>query len=1076
MVQRLRFRFRAMIALAIFLSTAAVDAAVISWNADNNGTVGGDGAGSLPSLAAQAGVVQVGGWTNDFPAYEFTDLRDDLGNLTSLDIVPFSNAGTANISGSTHVGQDANGTWNKELLTGYLNSSAANGAGGSGVVLRQIPYSNYDIIAYFNSDDAARTGTVSNGTSTYSFKAAGAAGSFGGRGNAIFNEATAQSTTADSANYAIFSGLHGTNQTITVDIPDSGGLAGFQIVDRGSNIPNTITFDPNDAGVDKSVPTWGVDAAWPNFDNVRQSIEHIGQDNVDAVRVLVYFDEPLENLGRGNFGLNAAAKAKVDEHLARAAEVGKTNIPLTFGTGGTFPGEIDASYLQGGGVNVTEYARAIKATQEYINSKAGFTGSPIMAIEAFNEPDFELTYANSADLNSIIAQLKTYTEFQNTLMVAPSTLNSDVAQGWYDGVPEATAGSSHLLAGTLTNWTNFIDHVHDSGNPFVSMELHSMGEMLAGAERDMQIGMIWADVLRGRGTLIRASDGERLGYAEDLGNQSASAVYRAPDGQLYAFAGALERDYTSTHAAFRFESEQDVYFNGIPVREYYLHAKPDEFAQLPGGGVDPDDNDFENYGSASSEGSFALIDMDDSGIPALDGYRWKIVNKQDGSVMEVVSGGMDNGALIRSANDDGGDNQMWRITRTRNGYYHLYNANSGRTAEIAGFSLGNGTDVRQWGTADNQLQQWYIEEAGDGAFTIRNAFSNKYLDADLGSTNIFQWEGTGGTNQQWQFVLANPTDGPVAFYNMQNNVNDSAGTNHATAFGNPNFGTGPTNAPNTAIELDGTNDYVRLPNDIANSEDITIATWVKWDGGGAWQRIFDFGNDTDEYMFLTPSSGDGRMHFGITTTSNNGEYILETDPLPVGEWVHVALTLGGNTGILYLDGVPIVAGQILPDPTDFNPTNNFIGESQWANDPFFNGAISDFQIFDYALHMTQIAALIATESGDFNGDGVVDAADYTLWRDNSGSTGFAPFTLGDGNGDGSVTIEDYNIWRSQFGQTVGSSLQSSDAATVPEPSAIATAIALGTCCILLLARRRQGVRPRLAPATVSTIPETATRR
>lgn len=1025
---------RALVAsLSVVAFVAAIASAeVVSWNVDNNGTIGGDGAGSLPSLGALAGIEQVGGWTNDFPAFDYTNLRDSLGNPTTLDIAPFSNAGTWNINGFSHAGQDTNGTWNNELLSGYLNSGAANGAGGAGVVLSQIPYDNYNIIAYFNSDDATRTGTVSNGASTYSFKAAGAAGSLGGDGNATFFPANALTTTSDTANYAVFSNLTGTSQTITVDIPDFGGLAGFQLVNLGSSSPNTINFSPLAPGVEKSVPTWGVDAAWPNFDNVRQSIEHIGQPNVDAVRVLVYFDEPLVS-ARGTFELNAAAKMKIDEHLARAAEVGKTNIPLTFGTGGTYPGQIDATYLQGGGVNALQYARAIKATQEYINSQPGFTASPIMAIEAFNEPDFLLTYASPAGLNSIIAQLKTYSEFQNTLMVAPSTLNSDFAQGWYDQVPEATAGSSHLLAGSLTSWTDFIDHVNDSGKPFVSMELHSMGEILAGADRDMQIGMVWADVLRGRGTLIQASDGERLGYTEDFGNQSAAAVYRAPDGQLYAFAGALERDYTSTHSAFRFESDQPVYFNGIPVREYYLHAKPDEF-------VDATDNDFQHYGSASSEGSFATIDLDDSGIPALDGYRWKIVSVQDGSVMEVFGSGTGDGAQIRSAADDGDLNQLWRITQTRNGYIHLYNANSGRTAEIAGFSLGNGTDVRQWGTADNQLQQWYVEQAGDGSFHIRNAFSNKYLDADLGSANIFQWEGTGGSNQKWQFVLANPTHGPLARYTMQGDSLDSAGANHGTVIGSPTYEAGPTGAPNSAIEFDGVDDYVQLPGTVANSEDITVATWVKWEGGDAWQRIFDFGNDTNQYMFLTPSSSEGRMHFGITTSSDAGEYILETAELPTDEWVHLTLTLGGNTGILYINGVPQVAGQILPDPTDFNPTNNYIGASQWAQDPLFNGSIADFQIFDYALHPTQVAELIQMDNGDFNGDGIVNAADYTIWRDSLGATGLSPYDLGDANGDGAVTSEDYGIWRSQFGQSIPTALSLARsyaiAQAVPEPRAI----------------------------------------
>ncbi len=69
--------------------------------------------------------------------------------------------------------------------------------------------------------------------------------------------------------------------------------------------------------------------------------------------------------------------------------------------------------------------------------------------------------------------------------------------------------------------------------------------------------------------------------------------------------------------------------------------------------------------------------------------------------------------------------------------------------------------------------------------------------------------------------------------------------------------------------------------------------------------------------------------------------------------------------------------------------------------------------------------------GDFNGDGIVDVADYTIWRDSLGSAE----TVGggaDGNGDGIVDEDDYNLWVANFGNTIpGSAL----AVSVPEPSA-----------------------------------------
>jgi hypothetical protein len=76
------------------------------------------------------------------------------------------------------------------------------------------------------------------------------------------------------------------------------------------------------------------------------------------------------------------------------------------------------------------------------------------------------------------------------------------------------------------------------------------------------------------------------------------------------------------------------------------------------------------------------------------------------------------------------------------------------------------------------------------------------------------------------------------------------------------------------------------------------------------------------------------------------------------------------------------------------------------------------------------------DSGDFNGDGVIDAADYTVWRNAFGATGLEPFAPGDGNGDGQVDIEDYAIWKMQYGtSSVASATQS--ATSLPEPNSFA---------------------------------------
>ncbi|MGD9634765.1 MAG: galactose oxidase early set domain-containing protein, partial [Pirellulales bacterium] len=60
--------------------------------------------------------------------------------------------------------------------------------------------------------------------------------------------------------------------------------------------------------------------------------------------------------------------------------------------------------------------------------------------------------------------------------------------------------------------------------------------------------------------------------------------------------------------------------------------------------------------------------------------------------------------------------------------------------------------------------------------------------------------------------------------------------------------------------------------------------------------------------------------------------------------------------------------------------------------------------------------------GDFNHDDVVDAADYTVWRDNL---------------DGQYTEADYELWKNNFGMSAGAAAVAESSHAVPEASGIA---------------------------------------
>lgn len=94
-----------------------------------------------------------------------------------------------------------------------------------------------------------------------------------------------------------------------------------------------------------------------------------------------------------------------------------------------------------------------------------------------------------------------------------------------------------------------------------------------------------------------------------------------------------------------------------------------------------------------------------------------------------------------------------------------------------------------------------------------------------------------------------------------------------------------------------------------------------------------------------------------------------------------------------------------------------------------------------------------TLPGDYNGDGVVDPADYIVWRKNVGDT---TLLVADGNNDHHVDDGDYAVWRQNFGKTWQSLAYGAGGGTantfVPEPSA-AVLVALASFCAL--ARRRR---------------------
>jgi hypothetical protein len=95
--------------------------------------------------------------------------------------------------------------------------------------------------------------------------------------------------------------------------------------------------------------------------------------------------------------------------------------------------------------------------------------------------------------------------------------------------------------------------------------------------------------------------------------------------------------------------------------------------------------------------------------------------------------------------------------------------------------------------------------------------------------------------------------------------------------------------------------------------------------------------------------------------------------------------------------------------------------------------------------------LVNLPLGDYNRNGTVDAADYTVWQDSFGQIGAG--LAADGNGSNEIDADDYTVWKSHFGQMAGSglALPSNEklSAAVPEPASLVILlsgmVAMWTC-------------------------------
>jgi len=288
------------------------------------------------------------------------------------------------------------------------------------------------------------------------------------------------------------------------------------------------------------------------------------------------------------------------------------------------------------------------------------------------------------------------------------------------------------------------------------------------------------------------------------------------------------------------------------------------------------------------------------------------------------------------------------------GLQSTYNIRVGRSTSITGpFLDNNGVSMlSSGGTLFLQTTGKYVAPGQVGIIYQNGTyyFGYHYLDADANGAPTFDLEPFTWTSSGWPVF----TNEWTAAYHFRMDARDDDNQfyglmeNGAAIVDDPFLG--------DCVALNGINQYVNLPLGLANAQ--TFSTVFEWNGGAAWQRVFDFGNGTNSYVFFTPLASTGFPRFTISASSIGGEQHLDSPvAIPANVWTHVAITTDGTRGILYINGVPVVTNSSMNLlASQIVPTNVWFGRSQFSTDPYFNGEISSVRIFGRALSAAEIVA------------------------------------------------------------------------------------------------------------------------
>jgi hypothetical protein len=215
----------------------------------------------------------------------------------------------------------------------------------------------------------------------------------------------------------------------------------------------------------------------------------------------------------------------------------------------------------------------------------------------------------------------------------------------------------------------------------------------------------------------------------------------------------------------------------------------------------------------------------------------------------------------------------------------------------------------------------------------------------------------------------------VGYWPLDGSGTVASGASLAGTVGNPLVFTGDASASFASGQLGqgigmpaNSNAYLTLPTTPALTLPMTLMGWIKWNGGGAYQRIFDLGPDNGNFIAFSPAQ-QSNIFIIYVYKAGSGYYGAANSSLVTGAWQHFAAVLTTSSVTAYLNGA-LVTSVSTPITNALLAGPNYIGRSKTGGEPKFDGIYDDLALFASALPADQIGQIYSRQASMYSGSTV----------------------------------------------------------------------------------------------------------